>query len=120
MYNRHKDTQDQVDLLDYFEHPQSRRQRQYEAVRAFIKEQTPAEEVALRFGYTPATVYALVRDARAGKIRLFPEVRLGPKGRRTSEETKDVIIRNVSGGEKDARNGGGGFAGIGGLAEIVS
>ena len=73
MYNRHKDTQDSADLLDFFDHPQSRRQRQYEAVRAFIKERTPAEEVALRLGYTPATVYALVRDARAGKIRLFPE-----------------------------------------------
>ena len=67
--------------------------RQYEAVRAFIKEQISAEEVALRFGYTPATVYTMVRDARAGKTRLFPEVRLGPKGRRTSEETKDRIIR---------------------------
>jgi transposase len=93
MYNRHKDTQDSVDLLDFFDHPQSKRQRQYEAVRAFIKEQTPAEEVALRLGYTPATVYTLVRDARAGKIRLFPEIQLGPKGRRTSEETKDMIIR---------------------------
>jgi len=93
MYNRHKDNLKSLDLLDFFDHPQSRKQRQYEAVRAFIKEQISAEEVALRFGYTPATVYTMVRDARAGKTRLFPEVRLGPKGRRTSEETKDRIIR---------------------------
>ena len=93
MYNRHKDTQISVDLTNFFDHPQSKRQRQYEAVRAFIKEQMTAEEIALRFGYASATVYALVRDARAGKIRLFPEVQLGPQGRRTSEETKDAIIR---------------------------
>jgi transposase len=93
MYNRHKNTQAPVDLAAFFDHPSSRRQCQYEAVRAFVKDQIPAEEVAQKFGYTAATIYALIRDARTGKIRLFPEVKLGPKGRRTSEEIREAIIR---------------------------
>lgn len=92
MYNRHKDTQALVDLAAFFDHPFSRRQCQYEAVRAFVKDQMPAEDVARKFGYTAATIYALVRDARTGKIRLFPEVKLGPKHRRTSEEIREAII----------------------------
>lgn len=92
MFNRHKDTQNKVDLEAFFDHPSSRRQTQYEAVRAFIKDGTPAEEVAQKFGYAAATVYALARDARTRKIRLFPEVKLGPKQRRTSEEIREVII----------------------------
>jgi transposase len=93
MSNRQKDTLTPLDLSAYFDQPQSKRQRQYEAVRAFIKESMPAEKIAQKFGYTPATIYALIRDARAGKIHLFPEVRLGPKGRRVSEEIRDAIIR---------------------------
>lgn len=93
MYNRHKDTQSPIDLSAYFDQPQSKRQRQYEAVRAFIKEHMPTEQVAQKFGYTPATIYALIRDARAGKIQLFPEVKLGPQRRRTSEKIQDLVIR---------------------------
>ena len=93
MYNRHKYTQSPIDLSAYFDQPQSKRQRQYEAVRAFIKEHMPTEQVAQKFGYTPATIYALIRDARAGKIQLFPEVKLGPQRRRTSESIQDLVIR---------------------------
>lgn len=93
MYNRHKDTQEPVNLVAYFDHPSSRRQCQYEAVRAFVKDRMSAEDVARKFDYTAATVYALVRDARTGKIRLFPEVKLGPKHRRTSGEIREAITR---------------------------
>jgi len=92
MFNRHKDNQNKVDLEAFFDHPSSRRQCQYEAVRAFVKDRMPAEEVAFKFGYVAATVYALVRDARTGKISLFPEVKLGPKKRRTPEEILEVIV----------------------------
>ncbi len=93
MYNRHKDTQIRADLAAYFDHPSSSRQCQYEAVRAFVKDRMSAEEVAQKFDYTAATVYALVRDARTGNIQLFPEVKLGPKHRRISGEIREAIIR---------------------------
>lgn len=92
MFNRHKDNQNKTDLEAFFDHPLSRRQCQYEAVRAFVKDRMSAEEVALKFGYVAATVYALIRDAKAGKTTLFPEVKLGPKQRRTPEEILEVIV----------------------------
>ena len=61
-------------------------------MRAFVKDRMPAEEVAFKFGYVAATIYALIRDARTGKICLFPEVKLGPKQRRTPEEILEVIV----------------------------
>jgi transposase len=92
MYNRHKDTHNMADLEAFFDQPASKRQRQYESVRAFVKEQMTVEEVAKKFGYAPATVYALVRDAQAGKLQLFPEVKLGPLRRRTSDDIQDRIV----------------------------
>lgn len=92
MFKRQKDTQNKVDLEAFFDHPLSRRQCQYEAVRAFVKEGMSAEEVALKFDYVAATVYALIRDSRSGKISLFPKVVLGPKQRRTPEEILEVIV----------------------------
>jgi len=92
MFNRHKDNQNKIDLKAFFDHPLSGRQCQYEAVRAYVKDRISAEEVALKFGYVAATVYALVRDAKTGKICLFPKVALGPKKRRTPEEILEVIV----------------------------
>ncbi len=85
MPNRHNNTLCAVDLQGFFDNPASRRQRQYEAVRAFIKDNATTHEIANKFGYTTATVHALVRDARAGKLQLFPEIKMGPKGRRVTE-----------------------------------
>jgi len=92
MFNSHKDNHNRIDLEAFFDHPSSRRQCQYEAVRAFVKDSMSAEEVALKFGYVAATVYALVRDVKAGKICLFPQVKLGPKKRRTPQEILEAIV----------------------------
>lgn len=83
---------DKIDLLKFFDEPISERQRQYEAVRAFIKERLSAKAVADRFAYNVTTVYSLVRDAKAGKLNLFPEVKKGPVQRKTSESVQDKII----------------------------
>ncbi|MCW4031812.1 MAG: transposase [Candidatus Bathyarchaeota archaeon] len=83
---------DQIDLLKFFNEPASERQRQYEAVRAFIKERAPAKMVAQRFNYKITTVYSLVRDAKDGKLNLFPEVKKGPNQRTTSKDVQDKII----------------------------
>jgi transposase len=92
MFNRQKDNLNKVDLDAFFDHPSSARQRQYEAVRAYVKDRMSAEEVALKFGYVAATIYAQVRDARSGKTTLFPEVKLGPKKRRTPEDILEVTL----------------------------
>jgi len=93
MINRQKTTQNNGgDLYDYFENPVSSRQRQYEAVRAVVFERQSPRKVAKRYGYKPATLYALVRDARAGKLRLFPEIRKGPKQKRTPDDVQSRIV----------------------------
>lgn len=46
----------------YFSSPENIFHRQYEALRAFCYEKKPAEEVAVRFGYTLSSFYSLVRD----------------------------------------------------------
>ncbi|MCP4403202.1 MAG: hypothetical protein GY801_38580 [bacterium] len=89
---QHKTLKDEpMDLLSYFHQPISARQKQYGAVRAVVVEQQSAEAVAERFGYTSGTVYSLVRDAKAGKLDLFPTVSKGPQGRRTDREIQQHI-----------------------------
>ena len=81
-----------IDLLDYFKNPATQRQKQYEAVRAVIVENESAESVAKKFNYKQSTVYSLVRDAKAGKLELFPTVQKGPKQKRTSTIIQNKII----------------------------
>ena len=44
------------------------------------------------FADTDNTIYALLRDAKSGKIQLFPEIKKGPKERRVSSQTQEMII----------------------------
>jgi transposase len=81
-----------IDLIEYFRNPISQRQKQYEAVRAVVLETQPPEIVAKIFGYKTSTIYSLIRDAKAGKIKLFPIVKKGPQQRRTSPEVQERII----------------------------
>jgi transposase len=81
-----------MNILDYFISPVSNRQKQYEAVRAFIVDKQSAEDVAAKFGYQVSTVYTIIRDARAGKLQLFPLVEKGPKQRRTPSDYQEIII----------------------------
>ena len=82
----------EYNLTDYFSHPDNQRQKQYEAVRAIIIDNKTAEETAKKFGYKTSTVYSLLRDAKAGRIELFPTVKMGPKKKRTSIEVQEKII----------------------------
>lgn len=81
-----------IDLIEYFSNPISQRQKQYEAVRAVVLATQPPEIVAKTFGYKTSTIYSLIRDAKAGKIKLFPIVKKGPQQRRTSLEVQKRII----------------------------
>lgn len=92
--NRHNLTLNMstIDLQKFFDEPVSERQRQYEAVRAVTKEKLSAKTVAEKFSYKVTTVYSLVRDAKAGKLNLFPDVKRGPAQRRTPETVQDKIV----------------------------
>jgi transposase len=94
MFNRHNKTliSTEVDLDDYFQRPTSPRQKQYEAIRAIAIDGESIEDAAKRYGYKASTVYSMLRDAKAGKIDLFPTVKKGPKKKRTSPDVQDKII----------------------------
>lgn len=62
-----------------FVEPAHPNQRRYEALRAYLVEGATAAEVADRFGYTPQSLRALVKDWRAGKLVLFADPKPGPK-----------------------------------------
>ncbi len=81
-----------LDLAEYFGNPSSPRQRQYEAVRAVVCEKRPVDDVAQEFGYMTSTLYSLIRDARAGRLELFPKVRSGPRGRSTHADVQTEIV----------------------------
>jgi len=82
-----------MNLEKYFKEPKSSRQKQYEAVRAFVIDKLPAEIIAQNFGYKVSTIYELVKRAKSGKVVLFPDVPRGPQKRRTSEEIYEKICQ---------------------------
>lgn len=68
------------------------RQRQYEALRAYLVEGLQATEVASRFGYSPATLYSLCRDLRAGRLQFFHPVKPGPKTAPKRDAIRERVI----------------------------
>jgi len=79
------------DLTSFFLSPDTPRQRQYEALRAYVIEEVPANEVAERFGFTEKSIYALAHSLRTGRLDLFPKPTKGPKDRRVTPYVCDVI-----------------------------
>jgi hypothetical protein len=64
---------------EFFARPVDAAHRRYEALRAYLYEGQPAEQVADRFGYTTAALHSAVRDFRAGRREFFTPARPGPK-----------------------------------------
>jgi len=81
------------DLKAFFLEPKTAKQRQYEALRAYVIEEAPALEAARRFGFTDASLYALAHDLRTGKLDLFPKPATGPRDRRATPYVRQVICR---------------------------
>jgi transposase len=81
------------DLKAFFLNPKPPRQRQYEALRAYVLDQAPARQTARRFGFTEKTLYALAHDLRTGKLDLFPKPSVGPKNRRLTRYVRDAICQ---------------------------
>jgi transposase len=94
MTNRQNKTliNSEFNLADYFINPTTPRQKQYEAIRAIIIDGESVEDVAKRYGYKTATVYSILRDAKAGKVELFPIIKKGPRQKRTDTEVQKKII----------------------------
>ena len=94
MVKRHNKTLNcgTVDLTNFFKKPSSPRQKQYEVIRAITIDGELIEEAAKRYGYKASTVYSLLRDAKAGRIKLFPSVKKGPQQKRISPEIQNKIV----------------------------
>ena len=81
----------QDDLKSFFLNPSTPKQRQYEALRAYVLEGMSAKETAQRFGFTEKSIYSLAHDLKVGKISIFPKQLTGPKDRRVTPYVRDMI-----------------------------
>ena len=91
--NKRQNNTSIIDLVKFFKEPVSARQKHYEVVRAVIIDKISVEEASKRYDYKISTIYSLIKDAKSGKLELFPEVKKGPKQRRTSIAVQDKIIK---------------------------
>jgi transposase len=79
---------------EYFLEPTGAAQRRYEALRAYLVEETSAAEVADRFGYSTASVHQMASLLRKGRMRLFTESKPGPKGpRKATGELRSTVLQ---------------------------
>lgn len=81
-----------MELIDYFTKDLKPRQKQYEALRAVAFQEGTIDEIATCFGYIPQSLKTLANRLLRGKHQLFPDIKSGPKGRHTAQETVKVII----------------------------
>lgn len=108
-YNRHTAPLStmQLDLLDYYQNPLTLKQKQYETVRAVIVEKQSAKAAAHKFGYKLNSVYSLIKDAKMGRVKLFPPAEKGQQQRRTPLKIQEEIIacrkKNLSASDIEKR-----------------
>ena len=77
----------------FFKNPASKKQKQYEAVRAFVVEKLSAKEIAEKYCYKLSSVYTFIKMAKSGEINFFPETKKGPKQRHFSFKIQKQIFR---------------------------
>src|SRR5680860_1093181 len=77
---------------EYFLEPAEAAQRRYEALRYYFLDDARAEQVAARFGYSPATVHQLAAELRAGRTDFFRSSKPGPKGPRKTTTVRDRVL----------------------------
>ena len=81
-----------MELKDYFTKNLKPRQRQYEAIRAVAFKEGTIDEIAAHFEYSPQSLNTIINRLVRGKHQLFPDVKTGPKGRRSSKQAVSKII----------------------------
>jgi transposase len=69
-------------LVNFFSKPDNAGQRQYETIRAVVMDAMTVEDAAEKFHYKTSTVYAMLRDAKAGRTNLFPII---PRKKKTGK-----------------------------------
>jgi transposase len=77
---------------DHFLKPDTPRQRQYEALRAYIVEGLAAGTAASRFGYSVETIRTLARELRRGRLTFFEALKPGPKKAPKRETARERVI----------------------------
>ena len=93
MYNQYYKRHNLVMVLkDYFTKDLKPRQRQYEAIRAIAFKEGTIDEIAAHFDYSPRSLDTIINRLVNGKHQLFPDVKTGPKGRRSSKQAVKEII----------------------------
>jgi hypothetical protein len=77
----------------FFAKPDTVRQRQYEALRAFYVEQLPSAEVARRFGYSTGAFRVLCHAFRRGELpEFFAATRPGPREQPKKNRAREQIV----------------------------
>ncbi|MBC8393901.1 MAG: transposase [Deltaproteobacteria bacterium] len=79
------------DLKPFFLAPKTSKQRQYEALRAYVIDEIPAVQAARRFGFTEKSLYALAHNLRKGRLDIFPKYTTGPKDRRATPYIRQKV-----------------------------
>ncbi len=82
-----------IDLELFFKNPDSKKQKQYEAIRAFAVDKLSAQEVADKFNYKLSSVYTFIKMTKSGEISFFPTQKNGPKQRHFTFEIQKQIFR---------------------------
>jgi hypothetical protein len=77
---------------DFFLHPKTAAQRQYDALRDYYLNSLSQNETAEKYGYTTTSFQTIVRDFKQGKIIFFPPVKKGPKSKRMGHVVREKII----------------------------
>jgi len=82
-----------TDCRRFFAEPDTARQRQYEALRAYFMEDVPSSEAARRFGYTPGAFRVLCHAFRHRQLpELFATGRTGPHGQPKKSRAVEQIV----------------------------
>lgn len=82
-----------INLESFFLKPVSKKQCQYEAVRAFAVDKLSAQAVADKFGYKLSSIYTFIKKAKTNELIFFPEQKKGPKRRHTPFDVQKKIFR---------------------------
>lgn len=82
------------ELRRFFLHPRLPKHRQYEALRAYLLEDRPAQEVARTFGYSLGSFHVLCHHFRRDPHpAFFLSARHGPQEQPKKSAARDLIIR---------------------------
>jgi transposase len=79
--------------LKFFSKPATARQRQYEAIRAFVVDKTPTKIITKKYGYSINTLYSLMHDFKTGKLTFFKSEFTGPKERKMPEKSRQLVLK---------------------------